>query len=166
MHRLRKPRTILLSFAFLAVVAAFLAAPGSPSHATRAPHAQLTRKTVPTRLLALRWARTQRGKWYCWGGTGPTCYDCSGLVTTAYQQAGVALPRTTYEMLASPYLVPESAAQALPGDLAFYGTGHVELVTVWPQTTFGSLESGTRIGWHHWNQWWHPTMFFRVKPPA
>ena len=163
MHRLRKSRTILFTFVFLAVVAtAFTAAQESP-HTTRALHAQLARSVVPTRLLALRWARSQHGKWYCWGGTGPSCYDCSGLVTTAYQQAGIDLPRTTYEMLASPHLVPVPAAQARPGDLAFYGSGHVELVTVWPHTTFGSLETGTRIGWHRWSQWWHPTMFFRVK---
>jgi cell wall-associated NlpC family hydrolase len=162
MHRLRKSRAILFSFAFLvAAASAFLAAP--PSHAGRAAHAHLTRSAVPTRLLALRWARTQRGRWYCWGGTGPSCYDCSGLVTAAYQQAGTDLPRTTYGMLASPHLEPVLPAEALPGDLAFYGSGHVELVTVWPRTTFGSLESGTRVGWHHWSRWWHPTMFFRVK---
>ena len=28
----------------------------------------------------LAYARSQIGKPYCWGGEGPSCYDCSGLV--------------------------------------------------------------------------------------
>lgn len=52
------------------------------------------------------------------------------------------------------------ARQRPSGDLAFYGSGHVELVT--SRGTFGALEPGTRIGWHHPSAWWHPTMYFRV----
>jgi hypothetical protein len=52
--------------------------------------------------------------------------------------------------------------QARRGDLAFYGTGHVEFF-VRPGHTFGALNSGTRVGWHKWNAWWHPTMFFHVR---
>ena len=29
---------------------------------------------------------------YCYGGTGPGCFDCSGLVVAAYRYAGVNLP--------------------------------------------------------------------------
>ena len=29
---------------------------------------------------------------YCYGGTGPDCFDCSGLVVAAYRYAGVNLP--------------------------------------------------------------------------
>eukprot|EP00727_Mastigamoeba_balamuthi_P013069 m51a1_g8385 hypothetical protein (149) ;mRNA; f:198048-198494 len=43
---------------------------------------------------ALAWARAQIGKPYCYGGTGPDCFDCSGLVMMAYSAAGVSLPRT------------------------------------------------------------------------
>ena len=116
--------------------------------------------TTPKRLVALEWAEHQAGKWYCWGGTGPSCFDCSGLVMAAYQRAGIALPRTTYEMLSSPLLRRIPASQRRRGDMAFYGSGHVELVTI--HGTFGALDTGTRIGWHHPNQWWHPTMYFRV----
>jgi cell wall-associated NlpC family hydrolase len=116
--------------------------------------------TTPKRLVALEWAEHQAGKWYCYGGTGPSCFDCSGIVMAAYQHAGISLPRTTYEMLSSPQLRQIPASQRRRGDLAFYGTGHVELVTI--GGTFGALDTGTRIGWHHPDQWWHPTMFFRV----
>ena len=117
--------------------------------------------TVPTRDVALGWAEHQAGKPYCWGGTGPYCFDCSGLVMEAYRQAGINLPRTTTEMLASPLLIRIPASQRQRGDLAFYGTGHVELVTL--NGTFGALDTGTVIGWHHPSTWWHPTMYFRVK---
>lgn len=48
----------------------------------------------PQTATALGFAFAQVGKRYCWGGTGPDCFDCSGLVQSAWQSAGVALPRT------------------------------------------------------------------------
>jgi cell wall-associated NlpC family hydrolase len=118
--------------------------------------------TTPARLVALQWAERQAGKWYCWGGTGPSCFDCSGLVMRAYEHAGIRLPRTTYGMMASRLLHRIPAGQRRRGDLAFYGSGHVELVTA--RGTFGALDQGTRIGWHRPSVWWHPTMYFRVEP--
>jgi cell wall-associated NlpC family hydrolase len=111
------------------------------------------------RLVALRWAESQAGKWYCFGGTGG-CFDCSGLVMSAYRHAGISIPRTTYGMLASPRLHRIAASQRQRGDLAFYGSGHVELVTA--RGTFGAAAPGTQVGWHHPSGWWHPTMYFRV----
>lgn len=116
--------------------------------------------TRPQRVTALRWAEHQDGKRYCWGGSGPSCFDCSGLVKAAYAHAGIRLPRTTYEMLRSRRLHRIRASARRRGDLAFYGRGHVELVT--KTGTFGAETSGTRIGWHHPSRWWHPTMYFRV----
>jgi peptidoglycan DL-endopeptidase CwlO len=116
---------------------------------------------TPKRLIALRWAESQAGKWYCFGGSGPSCFDCSGLVMTAYAQAGITLPRTTYGMLASSKLVQIPAGQRKRGDLAFYGSGHVELVTT--TGTFGAAAPGTQVGWHIPSLWWSPTMYFRVR---
>jgi cell wall-associated NlpC family hydrolase len=107
------------------------------------------------------WAERQAGKWYCYGGTGPGCFDCSGLVMEAYAHAGIALPRTTYGMLASPKLIRIPASARRRGDLAFYGSGHVELVTA--RGTFGAAAPGTRVYWHYPSVWWHPTMYFRVR---
>jgi len=112
------------------------------------------------RLTALRWAERQAGKWYCFGGTGG-CFDCSGLVMSAYRHAGISIPRTTYGMLASAKLRRIPASQRKRGDLAFYGSGHVELVTA--GGTFGAASPGTQVGWHHPSAWWHPTMYFRVN---
>lgn len=108
---------------------------------------------------ALAWAYLQQGKWYAWGGTGPSTFDCSGLVMMAYEHAGIQLPRTTYEMLASSRLHRTYSPQ--PGDLAFYGSGHVELY-VRAGVTFGAHQSGERIGLAYYSGSWQPTMFFRV----
>ena len=84
----------------------------------------------PAASQAIGYAWAQVGKPYCWGGTGPSCYDCSGLVMEAY-----GLPdseRTTEEQWAA--LPPVSSPQ--PGDLVYApgadGTmsspGHVGIV--------------------------------------
>jgi len=119
--------------------------------------------TKPPRLAAYLWAYHQTvGRPYCWGGSGPGCFDCSGLVMAAYAREHIYFGRTTYDMLASGKLIPESESQARRGDLAFYGDGHVEFF-VRPGHTFGALNTGTLIGWHDWNAFWYPTMFFRVR---
>ena len=41
---------------------------------------------------SLAFARTQLGKPYVWGATGPDSYDCSGLTGAAYRAAGLSLP--------------------------------------------------------------------------
>jgi cell wall-associated NlpC family hydrolase len=143
--------------ASLAVLAAagmlFAAAPLASAPASASSH--------PKRITALRWAENRAGKWYCWGGTGPSCFDCSGLVFKAYDHAGIRLPRTTTGMLDSRKLRRIPARDRQRGDLAFYGSGHVELVT--NRGTFGAEDAGTRLGWHHPSRWWHPTMYFRVR---
>ena len=137
--------------ALSALLIAGVLAPLTPSPASASTRSQ--------RLTALRWAESQAGKWYCFGGTGG-CFDCSGLVMSAYRHAGISIPRTTYGMLASPRLHRIAASQRQRGDLAFYGSGHVELVTA--RGTFGAAAPGTQVGWHHPSGWWHPTMYFRV----
>ena len=113
-------------------------------------------------MTAFFWARSHAGEPYCWGGSGPACFDCSGLVMAAYSREGLNFGRSTYDMLASGRLIPENESQARRGDLAFYGIGHVEFF-VRAGHTFGAQDPGTLIGWHQWNAFWYPTMFFRVR---
>jgi cell wall-associated NlpC family hydrolase len=40
-------------------------------------------------------AQGQLGKPYVYGASGPNAYDCSGLTSWAYAQAGVSIPRTS-----------------------------------------------------------------------
>ena len=111
------------------------------------------------RLRAYAWARRRAGHPYVYGGTGPG-YDCSGLVMMAYRHAGIRLPRTTNEMLASSKLVRVRHPQM--GDLAFYGSGHVELFRRWGYT-FGAHDSGSLVGLIHYGYGWKPTAFYRVR---
>jgi cell wall-associated NlpC family hydrolase len=113
------------------------------------------------RLEIWHWALRQKGKPYIWGGTGPHGFDCSGLVYAAYRHHDVKLPRTTYEMLGNWRLVRIRKSAAREGDLAFFGTGHVELFDH-GRWTFGAARPGTKIGYHRMNAYWHPTMYFRI----
>jgi cell wall-associated NlpC family hydrolase len=110
-------------------------------------------------------AETRTGDWYSYGADGPGSFDCSGLVYWAAHQLGISMPRDTFTMLAQGVaegiLVP--TWHPVAGDLAFYGTGHVEIVDRGHDVTFGALQTGTRVGPHHWSGWWHPTMYFQVR---
>jgi len=75
--------------------------------------------------LAVRAALSRLGRPYVWGATGPTAFDCSGLVQWSYAQAGVHLDRTTYQQIHDGIPVPRS--QVRPGDLVFPHAGHVQL---------------------------------------
>jgi cell wall-associated NlpC family hydrolase len=65
---------------------------------------------------------------YCYGGTGPNCFDCSGLVVAAYRYAGINLPargiRTSTQLRR--WTTAISLGQVHSGDLLFY-RGHVEM---------------------------------------
>jgi len=68
--------------------------------------------------IALRFALAQRGKPYVYGGTGPSSYDCSGLVQRAWRVAGVRIPRTTQEQARTGAAVPLGKVRL--GDLVIF----------------------------------------------
>lgn len=70
---------------------------------------------------ALNFALAQLGKPYIWGGTGPTGYDCSGLMMASWGKAGVSLPRTAAAQYAAG--TPVSTSDLQPGDLVFFYPG-------------------------------------------
>ena len=78
----------------------------------------------------------------------------------AYRHAGIALPRTTNEMLASWKLV--RVRHPRMGDLAFYGSGHVELFRKWGYT-FGAHDYGSPVRLIRYGYGWKPTAFYRVR---
>lgn len=63
-------------------------------------------------------ARTQVGKPYAWGGTGPERFDCSGLALYVYRQLGIALPRVSADQASTGVHVDR--AELKPGDLVFF----------------------------------------------
>ena len=67
---------------------------------------------------AVQLALGKLGAPYRWGGAGPSSFDCSGLVSWAYRQAGVELPRTSRAM--SRTGTPVARRDLRPGDLVFF----------------------------------------------
>jgi cell wall-associated NlpC family hydrolase len=72
-------------------------------------------------LMAVRFACSQLGKPYVWGGNGDPGFDCSGLTKAAYAAAGIDLPRTAQTQYDAGPRLPANAS-LLPGDLLFFGT--------------------------------------------
>ena len=73
---------------------------------------------------AVAFAQQMRGKPYCWGGTGPKCFDCSGLTYAAWKAAGRTIPRTSSAQ--SNGLAPVSWDRVQAGDIV-WRPGHVGL---------------------------------------
>ncbi|SEF61243.1 Cell wall-associated hydrolase, NlpC family [Actinacidiphila yanglinensis] len=69
-------------------------------------------------------AKTKIGDPYYYGATGPSQFDCSGLTSWAYAQAGASIPRTSEEQANAGTRI-YSASQLGVGDLViFYGDYH------------------------------------------
>lgn len=114
--------TSTAAVALLAVVPAATAAP-APS----APPTALTTAVRPVALAvptvapssaAMNAALSKLGARYRWGAAGPDAFDCSGLVSWSFAQAGVSLPRTSRAM--SRVGMPVARADLQPGDMVFF----------------------------------------------
>jgi peptidoglycan DL-endopeptidase CwlO len=76
--------------------------------------------------------RSKLGLPYLWGGNGPDAYDCSGLTQYAFRQAGVDIPRVSYDQAFAGVHVDRTQIRA--GDLVFWsldgpGASHVGVAT-------------------------------------
>ena len=92
-------------------------APGTLAGATANGRAALSTAELVAMLKA---AASRVGYPYVWGGSGPTRFDCSGLVQWSFAQAGVVMPRVAADQARTGPAIPFSQAQA--GDLLFYRT--------------------------------------------
>ncbi|GAB3178500.1 C40 family peptidase [Streptomyces incanus] len=64
-------------------------------------------------------AQSKLGSPYVYGATGPSSYDCSGLTSWAYAQAGVSIPRTSESQTGAGAKI-YSTSQLQVGDLVFF----------------------------------------------
>jgi cell wall-associated NlpC family hydrolase len=67
---------------------------------------------------AVTFACAQIGKPYGWGSSGPDSYDCSGLTSAAWREAGVSLPHNAAQQRNAVRYVDRGDLRA--GDLIFY----------------------------------------------
>jgi len=68
---------------------------------------------------AIDFAIAQLGDAYVYGGTGPSGWDCSGLVMKSFAAAGISLPRVVGPQMNAVRSISMDALQ--PGDLVAYG---------------------------------------------
>lgn len=83
--------------------------------------------SIPTHGSVVDYAASRVGCPYVWGASGPSSFDCSGLVMWAYAQIGISLPHYT-ESLYSCAKARISVDAAQPGDV-LYRSGHVGIST-------------------------------------
>jgi cell wall-associated NlpC family hydrolase len=117
------PAAVAATPASLATMASPARLPGSvPLTTGRATRPEPT----PLGQRAVRLAARELGAPYRYGGSSPSGFDCSGLVTYVYGQLGVQLPHNAAAQYAFGRAVGLSRLE--PGDLVFFhGLGHVGL---------------------------------------
>lgn len=71
---------------------------------------------------AIAYALSKVGKSrYVWGASGPSSFDCSGLMLAAYRQVGISLPHSSAAQAGRGHSVSKSKLR--PGDLVFFAHG-------------------------------------------
>ena len=82
-----------------------------------APITVTVAKAASFRQRAVKVASQQQGKPYRYGSTGPSSFDCSGLMVYVFKSVGKNLPRTSQQQLNGTQRISKS--QMRPGDLVF-----------------------------------------------
>jgi cell wall-associated NlpC family hydrolase len=93
---------------------------------------------------------------YVYGGSSPSGFDCSGLTSYVYRQAGISIPRTASAQQAAATRVSDPQ----PGDLVFFGSPAYHVgIYVSPGRMIDAQRPGTVIGNH--SIWTRPSGYGR-----
>jgi cell wall-associated NlpC family hydrolase len=99
--------------------------------------------------IALDAAKSKLGSEYVWGASGPRSFDCSGLAQWAYKQAGIEIPRTSFEQMHVGK--PVAYEDLKPGDLVITnGGGHVQMYAG-NGNVIQAPQSGETVSYAHLN---------------
>jgi len=115
-----QPARIIRSFALTITMLGLAAACSSTPQSTQTPQAPVVKSTRSSALgeMAAAVALEQVGVPYRYGGSGPSGFDCSGLVQYSYSRAGKRVPRTTGQLWSSTRAVGRHELRT--GDLLFF----------------------------------------------
>lgn len=122
-------RALLVALGLMSAgcLASGAARPAPPTSVAAVGHSSIAPQPIAPHALdrgaiVAEFARRHMGLPYCWGGTGPDCYDCSGFTSAAWRAAGVEIPRTSTDQAGG---LPEvSMSDLQPGDV-LWRPGHV-----------------------------------------
>lgn len=93
-------------------------APGLPGLPRAIPPGDIAPPGSPAATTVIQAALSRIGSPYSWGGSGPSAFDCSGLVMWSFQHAGISLPHSSQALANGGQSV--SRDQMQPGDLVTY----------------------------------------------
>ncbi|HEV3010432.1 MAG TPA: C40 family peptidase [Burkholderiales bacterium] len=115
---------------FLSIVVIAVAGCASTPRPAPVASSGSTKPAADRAVQAAGYAQTMIGKPYRYGGSGPSGFDCSGLVQYSYKQAGLALPHNTEKQRSASRAV--KVAELRRGDLLFFNQegkkyGHVAI---------------------------------------
>lgn len=105
--------------------------------------------TDPARMRAVLTALAQVGTMYRYTGNQPGGFDCSGLTSYSWAQAGVKIPRTSTEQIA--WAAPRTQDAIQPGDI-LWRPGHVGLYLGVGDAMVHSPQTGKPVEVRRWGK--------------
>ncbi|MEU4339843.1 NlpC/P60 family protein [Nocardia sp. NPDC023852] len=132
---------------------ALAASPAAPAAPQAAPQPPAFAPLLPDLFaqpsnpgdIALDAAKSKVGAQYSWGAAGPRSFDCSGLVQWAFRQAGVELPRTSFEQ--SHVGAPVAFQNLEPGDIVVTNNGSHVGIYAGDGKLLNAVQSGTPVSY-------------------
>lgn len=124
-----------------------------------APRADAMSMKARDQVLSI--AASKRGTPYVYGATGPRAFDCSGYTRWVFAKIGRHLPRTADAQSNSVRHV--RASDRRPGDLVFFGSGHVYHVGIYAgrDSIWHAPRPGRSV--HREHLWTHAVSYGRVR---